>query len=112
MDEKWTKDLEGQLGAVGHPRARPPDEAMSTGVGSYGCQKSSKGTRDDKPPEAATGHSDIEDWFGRLMPNLQPILRSLDEAIRAAIPGLNYAVKYNRAFYGLPELGGYRDRAL
>jgi hypothetical protein len=39
------------------------------------------------------------------MPNLQPILRGLDDAIRAAIPGLHYAVKYKRAFYGLPELG-------
>jgi hypothetical protein len=39
------------------------------------------------------------------MPNLQPIVRELDESIRAAVPGLNYAVKYKRAFYGLPELG-------
>ena len=40
------------------------------------------------------------------MPNLQLILRRVDEAIRASIPGLNYAGKYKRAFYGLPELGG------
>ncbi len=39
------------------------------------------------------------------MPNLQPIARGLDESIRAAVPGLDYAVKYKRAFYGLPELG-------
>ncbi len=58
-----------------------------------------------KPPEPAAGHSDIEDWFGRLMPNLQPIVEGLDESIRAAVDGLDYAVKYKRAFYGLPELG-------
>jgi hypothetical protein len=46
-----------------------------------------------------------EDWFGRLIPDLQPIVRGLDESIRAAIPGLDYAVEYKRAFYGLPELG-------
>ena len=39
------------------------------------------------------------------MPDLQPIVRELDESIRAAIPDLDYAVKYKRAFYGLPELG-------
>jgi len=39
------------------------------------------------------------------MPNLQPIARGLDESIRAAVPDANYAVKYKRAFYGLPELG-------
>jgi hypothetical protein len=40
-----------------------------------------------------------------LVPDLQPIVRGLDESIRAAIPGLHYAVKFKRAFYGLPELG-------
>jgi hypothetical protein len=29
----------------------------------------------------------------------------LDELIRALVPGLHYAVKWKRAFYGLPELG-------
>jgi hypothetical protein len=39
------------------------------------------------------------------MPDLQPIVKKLDQSIRAAIPGLHYAVKYKRAFYGLPEVG-------
>jgi len=39
------------------------------------------------------------------MPSLQPIVRGLDESIRSALPDLVYAVKYKRAFYGLPELG-------
>ena len=67
--------------------------------------KEIKGNPRRKPPEPAAEHSDIEDWFGRLMPNLQPIVRALDGSIRAAVPGLVYAVKYKRAFYGLPELG-------
>ena len=67
--------------------------------------KEIKGNPRRKPPEPTAGHSDIEDWFGRLMPDLQPIVRGLDESIRAAIPDLDYAVKYKRAFYGLPELG-------
>ncbi|MGH2875407.1 MAG: DUF1801 domain-containing protein [Solirubrobacteraceae bacterium] len=67
--------------------------------------KEIKGNPRRKPPEPAAGHSDIEDWFGQLMPNLQPIVRGLDESIRATVPGLDYAVKYKRAFYGLPELG-------
>lgn len=67
--------------------------------------KEIKGNPRRKPPEPTAGHSDIEDWFGPLMPDLQPIVRGLDDSIRAAIPDLDYAVKYKRAFYGLPELG-------
>jgi hypothetical protein len=39
------------------------------------------------------------------MPHLQPIVKGLDETIRATIPGLQYAVKWKRPYYGLPELG-------
>jgi hypothetical protein len=67
--------------------------------------KEIKGNPRRKPPEPSTGHSDIDDWFGLLMPNLQPITRGLDESIRTAVPDVDYAVKYKRAFYGLPELG-------
>ena len=67
--------------------------------------KEIKGNPRRQPPEPTAGHSDIDDWFGRLMPDLQPIVRGLDESIRAAIPDLDYAVKYKRAFYGMPELG-------
>ena len=34
-----------------------------------------------------------------------PFVRGLDESIRATIPGLHYAVKWKRPYYGLPELG-------
>ena len=39
------------------------------------------------------------------MPDLQPIVKRLDESIRETVPGLDYAVKWKRAYYGLPELG-------
>lgn len=67
--------------------------------------KKIKGNSGRKPPEPSAEHSDIDQWFGRLMPHLQPIVKSLDRTIRAAVPGVHYAVKYKRAFYGLPELG-------
>jgi hypothetical protein len=67
--------------------------------------KTIRGNAGRKPPEASANHSDIDEWFGRLMPGLQPIVKELDMAIRAAVPGLHYAVKYKRAFYGLPEVG-------
>ena len=67
--------------------------------------KAIKGNAGRKPPEPTAGHSDIDDWCPRLMPDLQPIVERLDESIRAALPGLHYAVKYKRAYYGLPGLG-------
>jgi hypothetical protein len=67
--------------------------------------KAIKGIAGRKPPEPSPEHSDIDAWFGRLMPYLQPIVRRLDESIRATLPGLQYAVKWRRAYYGLPGLG-------
>jgi hypothetical protein len=58
-----------------------------------------------KPPEPADSHADIEDWIRRVMPGLHPIVKGLDESIRETIPGLQYAIKWKKAFYGLPELG-------
>jgi hypothetical protein len=67
--------------------------------------KTIKGNAGRKPPEPAADHSDIEDWFRRQMPHLQPIVQQLDATIRATIPGLHYAVKWKRPYYGLPALG-------
>jgi hypothetical protein len=39
------------------------------------------------------------------MPDLHPIVASLDQQIRERIPELQYAVKWKRPFYGLPDLG-------
>jgi hypothetical protein len=57
------------------------------------------------PPEPSAEHSDIDQWCRHLVPDLQPIVKRLDESIRAALPDLHYAVKFKRAFYGLPEVG-------
>jgi hypothetical protein len=58
-----------------------------------------------KPPVASESHAEIEDWARRVMPDLQPVVQRLDEMIRETIPGLEYAVKWRKAYYGLPELG-------
>jgi hypothetical protein len=39
------------------------------------------------------------------MPDLHPIVERLDELIRETIPRLQYAIKWGKAYYGLPELG-------
>jgi len=67
--------------------------------------KAIKGNAGRKPPEPTADHSVIDDWRQRLMPDLQPIVKRLDESIRATLPGLHYAVKWKRPYYGLAELG-------
>ncbi len=58
-----------------------------------------------KPPAPSDSHDPIDEWMRRVMPDLQPIVTHLDESIRAAIPGLEYALKWKKAYYGLPERG-------
>jgi hypothetical protein len=67
--------------------------------------KQIKGDPRRKPPEPSGDHAAIDTWFGEIMPAMQPIVRSVDESIRATLPNLQYGVKFHRAFYGLPELG-------
>jgi hypothetical protein len=67
--------------------------------------KAIKGNSGRKPPEPSADHSEIDDWFQRLVQHLQPIVKRLDESIRATVPGLHYAVKWKRAYYGLATLG-------
>jgi hypothetical protein len=67
--------------------------------------KAMKGNAGRTPPEPSADHSDIDDWCRHLVPDLQPIVKRLDELIRATVPGLDYAVNRKRAYYGLPELG-------
>src|SRR6516165_4326174 len=47
-----------------------------------------------KPPEATESHAAIEDWIRRVMPDLHPIVKRLDELICTTISGLQYAVKW------------------
>ena len=58
-----------------------------------------------KPPVRSDSHAEIEDWIRGVMPDLHPIVKRLDESICETIPGLRYAVKWKRAYYGLPQLG-------
>ena len=66
-------------------------------------QRKANSTR--KPPVPAEGHGEIEHWISRMRPDLMPIVEALDGRIRAGIPALQYALKWKRGFYGLPELG-------
>ena len=58
-----------------------------------------------KPPVPSDSHAAIEDWIRSVMPDLHPIVKRLDELICETIPGLQYAVKWKKAYYGLPEPG-------
>lgn len=58
-----------------------------------------------RPPEPVDDHAVIADWMEQAMPALQPILAYLDRTIRDAIPGLEYGVKWKKAYYGLPGKG-------
>ncbi len=66
-------------------------------------KKAPSGAR--KPPEPSNSHADIDEWMRRVMPDLNPIVHRLDELIRNTIPGLHYAVKFKKAYYGLPDRG-------
>jgi hypothetical protein len=68
-------------------------------------EKPRKSTTTRRPPVPSESHAEIEDWIGRVMPDLRPIIEATDAVIREAIPGLVYALKWKRAYYGLPELG-------
>jgi hypothetical protein len=72
---------------------------------SQGKAKSLKPLSAKKPPEATDSHAAIDDWIRRVMPDLHPIVKRLDESIRETIPGLRYAIKWQKAYYGSPELG-------
>lgn len=67
--------------------------------------KAIRGSAGRRPPVPGASHADIAAWLRAQMPSLQPIVTQLDETIRATIPGLQYAVKWKRPYYGLPERG-------
>ena len=58
-----------------------------------------------KPPEPSADHAEIADWIRRVMPDLHPLVSDLDQQIRKTHSGLQYAVKWKKAYYGLPGLG-------
>jgi hypothetical protein len=69
-------------------------------------KKARKPNSTRRPPVPTDSHAEIEDWIGgNVMPRLHPIVQRLDELIRETIPGAQYAIKWRKAYYGLPELG-------
>lgn len=58
-----------------------------------------------KPPEPLASHAELDKWMGNQIPSLQPIVKRLDGLIRESIPGLQFGIKWKKAYYGLPELG-------
>jgi hypothetical protein len=67
--------------------------------------KESKGNVGRKPPEPSPNHDDIDDWIRRQMPELQNIVKRLDNLIRTTLPSPYYAVHRKRAYYGLANFG-------
>lgn len=68
-------------------------------------EKQRKPNTTRKPPEPSESHAEIEDWMRSVMPDLNPIVTGLDEMIRETIPGLQFGVKWKKAYYGLADLG-------
>ena len=58
-----------------------------------------------KAPAPSDNHREIDDWMKRIMPDLQPIVARLDELIRESLPDTQYAIKWKKAYYGLPNRG-------
>ena len=59
-----------------------------------------------KPPVPSDSHAEIEDWMRRVMPDLHPVVERLDALIRDTLPQpQQYAIKWKKAYYGLPEHG-------
>lgn len=68
-------------------------------------KKSRKPISTRKPPVPSDDHAEIEGWIRRVMPDLKPMVSYLDEQIRGTLHGLDYAIKWSNAYYGLPENG-------
>lgn len=58
-----------------------------------------------KPPVPLDSHAEVDAWIRNVMPALNPMVRHLDEQIRTTLHGLQYAIKWKKAYYGMPGLG-------
>ena len=67
--------------------------------------KAPKADSSRKPPEPTGSHAGIKEWMDGVMPEVNPIVKQLDRLIRKTIPELQYALKWKKAYYGLPESG-------
>ena len=64
-----------------------------------------KGTSTRKPPVPSDSHDEIDEWMRGVMPEVQPIVTRLDEVIREELPDAQFAIKWKKAHYGLPDRG-------
>ena len=67
--------------------------------------KARSGQSTRKPPEPSESHDVIDAWMRSQMPDLQPIVTGLDGLIRDTLSDLHYAVKWKKAYYGVPGQG-------
>jgi len=65
-----------------------------------------KASSSRRPPEPSGSHAATDEWMRRsVMPDLQPLVQHVDALIRDTLPDPQFAVKWKRAYYGVPELG-------
>ncbi len=57
------------------------------------------------PPVPMKSHAEIDEWLRGRMPGLQPIVKQVDEVTRRTLPGVHYALKWKRAYYGSTKTG-------
>jgi hypothetical protein len=58
------------------------------------------------PPVPTDSHAELDEMIRRkVMPEMHPLVKRMDELICKSIPGLQYAVKWGKAYYGLPAQG-------
>lgn len=67
--------------------------------------KAPKADSSRRPPKPSSSHAEIDEWIRGVRPDLNPIVSHLDSSIRRAVPKAHYAIKWNKAYYGLPRLG-------
>lgn len=82
-----------------------PAPATSSFRGECAMKKSRKPNSTRKSPVPSDSHAEIEEWIQHVMPDLHPMVKHLDKQIRKTLPGLQYAIKWKKAYYGLPDLG-------
>lgn len=63
-------------------------------------KKTPKSHTTRKPPEPGSGHTVIKEWIADAMPRLQPLLKKIDKMIRDELSDPEYAIKWQKAYYG------------
>lgn len=76
---------------------------------SFTLKKSTRKSAIRKPASRrmakANGPSAVEAWLERVKPELQPLVRRLDQLLLEAMPDAVCELKWNVPFYGLPGQG-------